>query len=286
MRPRAAVALAGALGLASAALPAAAQNRLPVIDAHVHDAFTDDGSGGVGIANTRASLLAAWEAAGVVGAVVHLPLGVYEPASALPGARYCAGVPAEPDVEALERALAAGRVHCVKIRLGYVHRWASDPVYTPVYRLARRHAVPVVFHTGDTWSARAKLKYADPLTVDEVAVDHPDVTFVIAHCGNPWTASAAEVAYKNPNVVLECSALLTGAMGALDPADVATYVTEPIRWILGYVEDPSKLMFGSDWPLVDPASYLEAYEAAVPPEHRRAVLHDNAARVFGFPPAG
>ena len=35
-------------------------------------------------------------------------------------------------------------------------------------------------------------------------------TFVIAHCGNPWIESAAEVAYKNPNVYIECSAMLTG----------------------------------------------------------------------------
>ncbi|MBW3535247.1 MAG: amidohydrolase family protein, partial [Gemmatimonadetes bacterium] len=183
-----------------------------------------------------------------------------------------------------EGVLAAGRIHCVKIRLGYVHRWASDPAYEPVYALAERFDVPVVFHTGDTWSSRAKLKYADPLTVDEVAVDHPAVTFVIAHCGNPWIESAAEVAYKNPNVVLECSAMLTGDMAALEGADVATYVTDPIRWIFGYVEDPSKLMFGSDWPLVELASYAEAYRAAIPPEHWRAVFHDNAARVFGFTP--
>lgn len=278
---RAAGVLAAAAALGAAGLRA--QERLPVIDAHVHAAFTEDASGGVGIPNTRERLLEEWRASGVVGAVVHLPRGVYEPAEPLPGVRYCAGVGEEPDADALERALAAGRVHCAKIRLGYVHRWASDPVYEPVYALAARFGVPVVFHTGDTWSTRAKLKYADPLTVDEVAVDHPGVTFVLAHCGNPWIESAAEVAYKNPNVVLECSAMLTGDMGALDPGDVATYVTEPIRWIFGYVEDPSKLMFGTDWPLVDVASYLEAYRAAVPREHWRAVFHDNAARVFGMP---
>lgn len=271
------IAVVGAAG-------ASGQERLPVVDAHVHAAFTPDGSGGVGIPNTRSSLMEAWAGSNVVGAVVHLPMGTYQPTATLPGARYCAGVPEEPDADALERALAAGRIHCVKIRLGYVHRWASDSAYEPVYALAARFGVPVVFHTGDTWSSRAKLKYADPLTVDAVAVDHPDVTFVIAHCGNPWIESAAEVAYKNPNVVLECSAMLTGDMAALDPADVDTYVIEPIRWIFGYVEDPSKLMFGTDWPLVDVASYAEAYRAAIPPEHWRAVFHDNAARVFGFPP--
>lgn len=284
--PRAVATARAALPLAALALApgvSAQPAPPPVIDTHVHAAFTDDGSGGVDVPNTRARLLLERETSNVVGSVVHLPLGVYEPDEPLPATRYCAGVPGEPDLDRLERALASGRSHCVKIRLGYVHRWAADPAYTPVYRMAARFGVPVVFHTGDTWSSRAKLKYADPLTVDEVAVDHPDVTFVVAHCGNPWIESAAEVAYKNPNVVLECSAMLTGNLGDLDPADVATYVTGPIRWILGYVEDPSKLMFGTDWPLVDVAAYLAAYRAAVPRRHWDAVFHDNAARVFGFP---
>lgn len=61
---------------------------------------------------------------------------------------------------------------------------------------------------------------------------------------------------------------------ALDVTDVITYV-------LGYIEDSAKLMFGSDWPLVDIESYVRAYAAAIPPEHHDAVFHDNAARIYG-----
>ena len=49
--------------------------------------------------------------------------------------------------------------------------------------------MPVFFHTGDTYSPEAKLKFAHPLGVDEVAVDHPDVKFVLCHLGNPWTVT-------------------------------------------------------------------------------------------------
>ena len=272
--------------LVAAGVPLRAQEapgRWParIIDVHEHSAF-DPAASDAAISNTREGLLAAWGDAGIVGAVVHLPQGSVDPPD-LPGpVRFCAGVGAEPDTIALGRALADQRVQCVKIYLGYVPRWASDPVYEPVYRLAARHRVPVVFHTGDTESARAKLKYADPLTVDEVAVDHPDVTFVIAHCGNPWLQSAAEVAYKNPNVYLECSALMTGDMDGVPAAARERYVVDAIRWVLGYVEDPTKLMFGSDWPLVDVAAYVRAYMEAVPAEQWGAVFHDNAARVFGF----
>ena len=221
-------------------------------------------------------------AAGIAGGVVHRAEGPVEPPALRDGVRACAGVGAEPDTAALARALASARVRCLKIYLGYVPRWASDPAYTPVYRLAARHRVPVVFHTGDTSSRTARLKYADPLTVDEVAVDHPDVTFVLAHCGNPWYQSAAEVAYKNPNVVLECSALMTGDLDRVGAEARSRYVVEVIRWVFGYLEDPTKLMLGTDWPLVEPEPYVRAYMEAVPEEHWDAVFHDNAARVFGF----
>ena len=149
--------------------------------------------------------------------------------------------------------------------------------------MAKEFDVAVVFHTGDTFDKKGKLKYADPLTIDEVAVDHPDVRFVIAHCGNPWIESAAEVAYKNDNVYLECSALLLGNLDELPKEQVDTYVVRPISWIFGYVEKPTKLMFGTDWPLTNVKSYVNAYKRAIPPEHWKAVFHDNAVRVFKFP---
>jgi uncharacterized protein len=242
-----------------------------IIDAHVH---------ADGVPAARLSELSV--ADDLVGVVVHLPQGVTEPGRVPNNARWCAGIGAEPDTLALARALEAKRIACFKVYLGYVPRWASDPVYEPVYRLAARHGVPVVFHTGDTSDPDALIKYADPLTVDEVAVAHRDVTFVLAHCGNPWLESAAEVAYKNPNVMLECSALMTGNVDRLDPAIRRRYVVDAIRWVFGYVEDPTKLMFGTDWPLVERAPYVRAYQEAIPREHWQAVFFDNAARVFGF----
>ena len=168
------------------------------------------------------------------------------------------------DVTKLESGLKSKRYGCIKIYLGYVHQFAYDKAYEPAYALAEKYDVPVVFHTGDTYSTKAKLKYADPLTIDEVAVDHPRVKFVIAHCGNPWIESAAEVAYKNPNVYVECSALLIGNLDQMPREKVDTFVVRPISWIFGYVEDPSKLMFGSDWPLTGIRSYVEAYKRAIP----------------------
>lgn len=250
--------------------------EIAVIDAHAHAHFGDPA--------TLAKLKAEWREAGIVGAVIHRQ-DKQSPNALLADENVvqCAGVGEAVDAVGIEAALREAKYGCIKIYLGYVHRYAWDPAYRPLYEIAARYAVPVVFHTGDTYSARAKLKYADPLTIDEVAVDFPKTNFVIAHCGNPWIESAAEVAYKNPNVYLECSAMLTGDLSAMPAEKVETFVTKPIAWVFGYLENPKKMMFGTDWPITKVKPYLDAYKKAIPPEHWQAVFHDNAAGVFRFP---
>ena len=248
-----------------------------IIDAHVHTRFEAP--------RTLDSWLAELKQAGVVGAVAHTGDNGRRGYVNLKnkGVIHCFGVGetfGTAEHKLLEDGLASGKFSCIKIYLGYIPRYAYDPIYEPAYRAAQKHGVPVVFHTGDTLDRDGKLKYADPLTIDEVAVDHRKVNFVIAHCGNPWIESAAEVAYKNPNVYLDGSAFLIGDLTQLPPAQVEEYVVKPLHWIFGYVEDPSKLMFGTDWPLTPVAPYLEAFKRAIPREHWQAVFRDNALRVF------
>lgn len=249
----------------------------PVIDAHVHTRFEKP--------EQREQFLREMKQSNVVGAVSHTGDNGRRGYEDLRkhGVIHCFGIgekfgPAEQRL--LEQGLASGKFSCIKIYLGYIPRYAHDPVYAPAYGAAEKHGVPVVFHTGDTLDRDGKLKYADPLTIDEVSVDHRKVNFVIAHCGNPWIESAAEVAYKNPNVYLDGSALLIGDLTRLPQSQIDEYVVKPLRWIFGYLEDPTKLMFGTDWPLTPVAGYLESFKRAIPREHWRAVFHDNAVRVF------
>lgn len=254
---------------------------LSIIDAHVHTDFTGAPEPASGIPDTRERFFEDLARAGVVGAVAHMGVdGAGYVDLSDHGVIHCASPGPAVDVIRLEEGLRAGTHRCIKIYLGYVPRYPTDSAYEPVYALARRFDVPVVFHTGDTYSADARLRYAHPLAIDDVAVGYRDVDFVIAHAGYPWIRTAAEVAYKNPNVYLEASAFMIGDPGARPREWVDRYVVEPIAWIFGYVEDPTKLLFGSDWPLVDIAGYVEAYRRAIPPEHWRAVFHDNAVRVF------
>ena len=252
---------------------AAASYSQQIIDVHVSAEPSGD------------ELTREWAAGGIVGGVAHPPplKPAAEPKRQAANVISCAAVDDKADLRQIEAGLKERRVGCLKVYLGYVHRYASHLAYKPFYELAAKYDVPVIFHTGDTSSKQAKLKYADPLTVDEVAVDHPSTTFVLAHCGNPWIESAAEVAYKNPNVYLECSALLAGDLSKLPAEKVDMYVVRPIAWIFGYIEDPSKLMFGSGWPLTKPGPYVEAYKKAIPKQYWPQVFHDNAARIFNLP---
>lgn len=254
----------------------------PLIDAHTHTVlgFSKEKKKAPA-AEVRKKYLADLREAGVVGSIAHsfdVDDGYMDLKSE--GVTHCAGVRQGTKLPKLEAGLKSGRFGCIKIYLGYVHKFAADPFYRKVYSLAEKYGVPVVFHTGDVIDSKGKLKFADPLTVDEVAVDFPKVNFVIAHCGNPWIQSAAEVAYKNPNVYLEVSAFLTGNMDQLPKEQVDKYVVEPIRWIFGYVENPNKILFGTDYPLSAIAPYARAVQRGIPEEHWNAVFHDNAVRVF------
>ncbi len=96
----------------------------------------------------------------------------------------------------IENGLKGHQVIGLKIYAGYYHYHVYDDIYKPIYRLAAKYQVPVVIHTGDTYSEHGILKYAHPLNVDELAVANRDVTFVIAHIGDPWVMDCAEVIYK------------------------------------------------------------------------------------------
>jgi predicted TIM-barrel fold metal-dependent hydrolase len=193
-------------------------------------------------------------------------------------------------LDRVEAALTQGVAKAFKAYLGYLHFGPDSPGYGPYYELAARYGVPFIFHTGDTYSHTAKLKYAHPLLVDEVAVDHPKVRFVMAHLGNPWLPDAAEVVYKNnkperANVWTDLSGFLVGTAEQFREygrRGILKTVAADIRKAFDYAEQPGRFLYGSDWPLAPMATYLEFLREAIPEEHRRAVFRDNARELFGL----
>lgn len=255
---------------------------LPVIDAHLHTNFTGEREATSRIPQSKEQMLKEMKENNVVGAVSHTGEigGEYYEDLKKHNVVFCFGIGDSIDPKAVEEGLKSGKYNGIKIYLGYYHRWAYDPVYGPLYQLAEKYDVPVVFHTGDTYGSKAKVKYSDPLTIDEVAVDHPKVRFVIAHCGNPWIISAAEVVYKNPNVYTDLSGIMIGDLSQFPAEDLDTYLIKPIRWMYRYVGNPRKFLYGSDWPLVPMGQYIRVIRKAIPREDWKAVFHDNAVELF------
>jgi hypothetical protein len=194
--------------------------------------------------------------------------------------------PTRTDAEHLrgvEAALAGRQVVALKVYLGYLHFPPDHAGYRPYYELAERYRLPVVFHSGDTYSPRAKLRFAQPLLVDDVAVDHPNVRFVLAHLGNPWLLDAAEVVYKNVNVWADLSGLAVGTAAdftAEERRDALSDGAQAVRRAFLYAERPNRFLFGSDWPLAPLAAYRDFIGDAVPTAHHQQVFHDNARVLF------
>lgn len=183
----------------------------------------------------------------------------------------------------VESLLRNGAVVALKGYLGYLHFDPSHANYCRYYELAARYKIPVMFHTGDTYSPRAKLKYAHPLGIDDVAVDHPDTRFVICHIGNPWLTDAAEVIYKNMNVWGDLSGLMLGTDDAFtseEGLEDAAELTHSIQRAIRYSERPNRFIYGTDWPLVSMVTYRDFMLNAVPESYRSMIFEENARMLF------
>ncbi len=167
----------------------------------------------------------------------------------------------------------------IKLYPGYDRYAINDPSLESVFRIAAKHDVPVMIHCGDTYSKHAKVRQAHPLLVDDVAVDYPDVKFVICHLGNPWFQDAAEVLYKNDNVL--CRYLGPDA-GRFPLRIRALHVAAGASDMISYMGDPGKqLMYGTDWPLAGMRTYRRFFESLeLADAAKEGIAWRNAAGLF------
>jgi predicted TIM-barrel fold metal-dependent hydrolase len=218
------------------------------------------------------------------------PLGIastLEVADLLPGL-HAIGVadPTRTDsghMQSVERQIRTGKVKALKGYLGYLHHGPDSLGYVPYYELAAAHQLPFIFHTGDNYSTTAKVKFAHPLLVDEVAVDHRGVNFVMAHFGNPWIVDAAEVLYKNDNVWADLSGLLVGdeaSFLAWERSGMLGRVVERLGEAITFTGKPDRFLYGTDWPLAPMRFYRDFVGRMFAVEHHPAVFRENAAMLF------
>ena len=183
-----------------------------------------------------------------------------------------------PDqLEEIGEFVREGRVKGLKLYPGYEPFYPGDAKFDPVYEFAARHKVPVMVHSGDTYAPSGKVKYSHPLHIDEVAVDHPDVNFVICHIGNPWIRDCMEVVYKNRNVFTDISGLVLGNFSDR----FEQYMRKQLQEMLLYGVEPDKVLFGTDWPISSMESYIEFIDdIALPAKEKKKILFENSVEVF------
>jgi uncharacterized protein len=229
-------------------------------------------------------------AMGSASSVDEDPLGVNDTlqiVQAVPGL-HAVGVPnplrGDPEhMRRVEKVAASGRIRALKIYLGYLHFPPDHAGYRPYYELAERYRLPVIFHAGDTYSPYARVRLAHPLPVDDVAVDHPRVSFVIAHVGNPWMIDTAEVVFKNMNVWTDLSGLAVGTVESFESEErqeALLDVMSSLQRAFRYAERPNRFLFGSDWPLVSLGYYRGFIAQTLPPAYHPLIFEENARSLF------
>ena len=273
---------------------------MKIIDAHMHFSNVQgffDAAAASGVDYSHEGYLRERDAAGIIGSVcmglTETAAGAFpDPAAvspmradladAPPHMYTCLGInPYQLDIDAVKRqVLADAQVVGFKIYAGYYHFHIYDAVYDPVYRLAAEHGLVVAIHTGDTYSERGLLEYSHPLSADRLAVKWRDVNFMLCHMGDPWIMDACEVAYKNRNVCVDISGLLAGDAALIDATEGRPKVMAHYAVGVEYLNDYTKVLFGTDWPLVPLSRYIEFCRKIVPAAHYENVFYSNAVRLF------
>jgi uncharacterized protein len=182
------------------------------------------------------------------------------------------------DLFRMEERIRDGLVKGIKLYPAYEDYPINDGSLEAVFHIAAKYDVPVMIHTGDTYAKQAKIRQAHPLLVDDIAVDFPDVKFVLCHLGNPWFQDAAQVLYKNDNVYADISGLTLGDFHY----EFERYMLQRVKDLIMYMGDPGKqLLYGTDWPLAGMGTYLKFFDGLeLPEEAKDNIAWRTAARLF------
>ena len=156
----------------------------------------------------------------------------------------------------LRKLYQAGDIVAVKFYTGYYHVMPNE-LGDDILACLNEIGCPAIFHCGDCLNTvkRAKLKYAHPLNIDEVAVDYHKMNFIIAHMGYPWVRDTAQVCYKNDNVFADISGLVYGDFTNSDRIRLYESLKEFLE-----IASPDKLLFGSDFPIANQSSYVKTVQ--------------------------
>jgi len=155
--------------------------------------------------------------------------------------------------------------------------WPDDRMAYGLYEVIAEAGVPALFHTGQTGVGAGmpggmgmKLKYSNPMAIDGVAADFPEMTIILAHPSFPWQEEALSVATHKPNVYID----LSGWSPKYFPPILVRYANGLLK---------HKMLYGSDWPAIAPDRWLADFETLnMKEEVKPLILKENARKVLGI----
>jgi predicted TIM-barrel fold metal-dependent hydrolase len=153
----------------------------------------------------------------------------------------------------------------------------NDVRYYPLYEAITELGVPALFHTGQTGIGAGlpggrgiKLRYSDPMLLDDVAADFPELTMVLAHPSVPWQDAAISIATHKANVYID----LSGWSPKYFPPQLVRAANSFLK---------HKVLFGSDFPLITPDRWMTDFaKLDIKDDVRPLILKDNAVRMLGL----
>jgi predicted TIM-barrel fold metal-dependent hydrolase len=155
--------------------------------------------------------------------------------------------------------------------------YPNDPDVYPLYEVIAEAGLPALFHTGQTGIGAGmrgggglKLKYANPMYLDDVAADFPDMPIIMAHPSVPWQDEQLSVATHKPNAYID----LSGWSPKYFEAKLVQYANTLLK---------NKVLFGSDNPVIQPDRWLADFEKLpIKPEVRPLIMKENAVKLLGL----
>jgi len=172
----------------------------------------------------------------------------------------------------LEEYVKVGGVKGLKLHPSYQFFYPNEARLYPLYQKAQELRIPIIFHIGTSIFRGTRLKYCDPIYLDDVAVDFPDLKIIMAHSGRGfWYEDCFSLSRLHKNLYMD----ITG----LPPQNLLRYFPE-------LEKNSEKVIFGSDWPTM-PASIRSNIEAIkqLPLSEKaiESILYRNAQRIlFGI----
>ena len=153
----------------------------------------------------------------------------------------------------------------------------NDRMAYPLYEAIAEAKLPALFHTGQTGVGAGtpggggiRLKYSNPMLLDDVAADFPDMPIVLAHPSFPWQEEALSVATHKPQVYID----LSGWSPKYFPPILVQYANTLLK---------DKILFGSDYPVMAPERWMAEFDKLpIKPEVRPLILKENAAKLLGL----